>query len=332
MSVHLHRRSCLTLLGMAAAWPVAARAQQEGRVRRVGVLVSQLAADDPEWQARGTPFVQGLQERGWTEGRSVRIEMRWGTGDADRLRKHAAELIALAPDAILAAGNPAVEVLQQATRTLPVVFVNVADPVALGHVSSLARPGGNVTGFMSNEFGLEGKFLELLKQLAPGVRRVAVIRNPFNAGIGGLAAIQAVAPSFGVEVSPVLAGDPGEIEGSISAFVRGGNDGLIVTDGGVTQLRRSLIITLAAQHRLPAVYSARRFVIEGGLISYGPDRAEPYRLAASYIDRILRGEKPADLPVQAPVKYETVLNLKTAKALGLEIPPQVLVRADEVIE
>jgi putative ABC transport system substrate-binding protein len=331
----MRRREFIGLLGGGAAapsvWPSGVRAQPRERMRRIGVLVSQLAADDPEWQARSLPFAQRLQELGWSEGRNVRIDIRWGVGDVSRLRSYAAELVALAPDVILAPGNLAVEALQQVTRTVPIVFANSGDPLGMGYVASLARPGGNTTGFMNIEFGESVKWLELLKQIAPGVKRVVVVRSS-GVGLGLLGAIQGVAPALGVEVTPLLSRDADEINRGITAFVRGPNDGLIATDGGATQVQRGPIIALAAQHRLPAVYPIRRFVTEGGLISYGPDRAEPYRLAAGYVDRILRGEKPSDLPVQAPTRYETVLNMKTAKALGIDVPTTVLVRADEVIE
>jgi len=330
----MNRRSFITLLGGAAAtWPLAARAQQRERMRRVGVLVSLLAADDPEWQARHNAFVQGLQERGWSDGRNVRLEYRWGLGDPDRLRKYAAELVALAPDVMFAAGALAVATLHQSSRSVPIVFANVSDPVGSGLVASLARPGGNVTGFASTDFGLSAKLLELLKQVAPRVARVAVVRNAGNpVEIAQFGAIQAVAPSLGMELTPVGITDAGEIENDIGAFARGGNGGLIVPGAGVQQIQRATIVAAAAQHKLPAVYAFRGVVAQGGLISYGIDQTEPYRLAAGYVDRILKGEKPADLPVQAPTKYETVINLKTAKALGLEIPPTVLATADEVIE
>jgi putative ABC transport system substrate-binding protein len=327
------RRSFMTLLGGAVvAWPLVARAQQ--RIRRIGVLVSTLAPDDPEWQARGNAFVQGLQERGWSDGRNVRIEYRWGLGDADRLRKYAAELVGLAPDVILGAGPPAVAALQQSSRSVPIVFANVLDPVGSGFVATLARPGGNATGFASIEFGLSAKWLELLKQVAPRVARVAVVRsaaNPFE--VAQFGAIQAVAPSLGVELTPLIGRDPVDIERDITTFASGRNGGLIVTGAGTQQIQRNTIIAAAAHHhQLPAVYPFRGYVAEGGLISYGIDQAEPYRLAAGYVDRILKGEKPADLPVQQPTKFELVINLKTAKALGLEIPSSVLARADEVIE
>ncbi len=329
----MRRRAFIALLGgAAAAWPLAARAQQADRVRRIGVVVS-VAADDPEGQARVAAFLQGLQELGWTEGRNMRIDIRWGAGDADLVRRYAAELVALAPDVILASGGSTIGPLLQASRTVPIVFTHTTDPVGGGFVDSLARPGGNATGFTNFEFGISGKWLELLKQIAPSVTRVAVIRDPVQASGGGqLGAIQGAAPSFGVELSPVGVRDAGEIERAVTAFARGSNGGLIVTSSGLANVHRELIITLAARHRLPAVYPSRFFVTGGGLISYGPDRADHSRLAAGYVDRILKGEKPADLPVQAPTKYELVINLKTAKALGLDLPASVLARADEVIE
>jgi putative ABC transport system substrate-binding protein len=329
----VRRREFITLLGgAAAAWPLAARAQQGERMRRIGVLVN-LTADDPESQARIAAFRQGLQELGWTDGRNVRIDTRWTAADADRFRTYAAELVALAPDVILVATTPGVTAVQQATRTVPIVFVTVVDPVGGGFVSNLARPGGNTTGFALYEYGISAKWLELLKQIAPGVTRVAVVRDPTSvSGTGQLAAIQAVAPSFGVELSPVDTRDTGEIERAVTAFARSPNAGLIVAAGGSAQVHRNLIITLAARHKLPAVYYERFFVAAGGLISYGSDFIDQYRRSASYVDRILRGEKPADLPVQAPTKFELVINLKTARALGLEVPPTLLARADEVIE
>src|SRR5262245_16540688 len=328
------RREFIALLGgAAAAWPLTGRAQPRERMRRIGVLVSGLAADDPEWQARGNAFVQGLQERGWSDGRTVRVEYRWGLGDPDRLRKYAAELVALAPDVILAAGTAAVVSLQQSNRSVPIVFANVLDPVGAGLVATLARPGGNATGFARSEFGLSAKLLELLKQVAPRVARMAIVRNQANPfDVAQFGAIQAVAPSLGVELTPIIGRDPGEIERDITAFGRGQNGGLIVTGAGLQQIQRDAIIAAVATHRLPAVYPFRGYVAEGGLLSYGIDQTEPYRLAAGYVDRILKGEKPADLPVQAPTKYELVINLKTAKALGLEMPATVLARADEVIE
>jgi putative ABC transport system substrate-binding protein len=328
----MRRREFIAGLAGAAAWPLVARGQQRSKTRRIGVLLGVLAADDPEGQARVTAFVQGLQERGWTDGRNVRMDYRWGLGDADRLRRYAAELVALAPDVILGGGNSALAALQQATSTVPIVFANVSDPVGAGYVASLARPGGNATGFMNVEFGISAKLPELLKKIVPQVTRVAVVRNPGAAlDVSQFAAIQAVAPSLRLEVTPVGSLDDSEMERRIAAFAREPNGGLIVT-GQLAQHRRDLIIALAARHRLPAVYPFRAFVADGGLISFGTDQAEPYRLAAGYVDRILQAEKPADLPVQAPTRFETVINLKTAKALGLDLPPEVLVRADEVIE
>ncbi|MET0706691.1 MAG: ABC transporter substrate-binding protein [Tardiphaga sp.] len=329
----MRRREFIALLGGAAvAWPLAARAQQPERMRRIGVLMN-LAADDPEGQARLTAFLQRLQQLGWTDGRNLRIDYRWGTGDADRYGRYAAELVALAPDVILAPIAAVVVALRRATRAVPIVFVQVTDPVGAGLVESLARPGGNATGFMNYEYGLSGKWLELLKQIAPRVTRAAVIRDPTEAtGIGQFAAIQSMAPSLGVVISTVNMHDAAEIERVVAAFARGPNGGLIVPGATLATLNRELIITLAARHRLPAVYSNSIFVTGGGLIAYGPDRVDQYRRAAGYVDRILKGEKPADLPVQAPTKYELVINLKTAKALGLEVPATLLARADEVIE
>jgi putative ABC transport system substrate-binding protein len=329
----MRRREFISLLGgAAAAWPLAARAQHPERVRRIGMLASQ-AADDPESQARIAAFAQALQELGWTIDRNVKIEYRWGAGDAGRVRTYAAELVALAPDVIVTTGESTMPALRQATRTVPTVFVQVADPVGSGFVDSLARPGGNVTGFMVFEFSLSGKWLELLKQIAPGVTRVAVLRDPaMGSGTSQFAAIQAVAPSLRMDVNPVNVDDASEIERAVAAFARSGNGGLIVTAGALTLVHRGLISALAARHQLPSVYPYRYFVTAGGLISYGPNAIDPYRRAASYVDRILKGEKPADLPVQAPTKYELVINLKTAKALSLEIPSSVLARADEVIE
>jgi putative ABC transport system substrate-binding protein len=326
------RAFILALGGAAAAWPLAARAQQPERMRRVGVLMH-LAADDPEGQARIAAFTQGLQELRWTIGRNVRIDYRWAAGDAERGRKYAAELVALAPDVILAAGGAVVAPLLQASRTVPIVFAQTPDPVGAGFVASLARPGGNATGFTIFEFGMGGKWLELLKEIAPRVTRAAVLRDAaLAAGTGQLGAIQSVAPSFGVELSPIDVRDAGEIERAVTAFARSPNDGLLVTGSALATVHRDLIVALAARHRLPAVYTLRLFVAGGGLISYGPDSIDPYRQAAGYVDRILKGEKPADLPVQAPTKYELVINLKTAKALGLEVPPTLLARADEAIE
>jgi putative ABC transport system substrate-binding protein len=330
----MQRRDFITLLGgAAAAWPLAVRAQQRERMRRIGVLMS-TSAEDLESQARVAAFMQGLQESGWSVGRNIRIEMRWGADDADRTRRLAAELVALAPEAILAGGGT-VGPLQQATRTVPIVFTGLIDPVGGGFAASLARPGGNATGFTPFEYGLSAKWIELLKQIAPHVTRVAVLRDsaaPTGSGLAQYAAIQAVAPSFGVELRPFDVRDAAAVERSITAFGRGPNGGVVVASGSRVGFHRELIVRLAVQHRLPAVYSNRTFVASGGLISYGPDMIEPFRLAAGYVDRILKGEKPADLPVQAPTRYETVLNLKTAKALGLDVPATVLVRADEVIE
>jgi putative tryptophan/tyrosine transport system substrate-binding protein len=327
------RREFITLLGGAAAGAVVARAQQPGGMRRIGVLMAS-AADDLESQARVAAFVQGLAQLGWSDGRNVRIDTRWATTNADDLRRHAAELAALAPDVLVAGtGTATAAPLLQATRTVPIVFVVVIDPVGAGFVASLARPGGNATGFTTFEYGLSGKWLELLKQIAPGVTRAAVLRDPAVAsGIGQFGAVQAVAPSLGVELSPVDVRDAPEIERAVTSFARFGNGGLIVTPSPLSTRHRDLIIMLAARHRLPAVYAWRYFVTAGGLISYGPDSIDQYRQAAGYVDRILRGEKPADLPVQSPTRYELVVNLKTAKALGLEVPATVLARADEVIE
>jgi len=329
------RREFITLLaGASVAWPLAARAQQPERVRRIGVLMN-LASDDAEGQARLAAFHQGLQQLGWTVGRNVQIDYRWGAGNADYIRKFAAELVALAPDVILTTGAVALGPLQQVSRTVPIVFVNVTDPVGGGFVASLGRPGGNATGFTSIEYGMSGKWLELLKEIAPRVTRAAIIRDPtFASGIGQLGAIQSVAPSFGVEVSPIGVDvrDVSGIERAITAFARSPNGGLIVTTNASAAVHRDLIIALAARHRLPAVYPYRYYVTRSGLISYGPNTIDQYRRAAGYVDRILKGEKPANLPVQEPVKYELVINLKTAKLLGLEVPATVLARADEVIE
>jgi putative ABC transport system substrate-binding protein len=333
MAIHIRRREVITLLGGATAWPRAVRAQQPARMRRIGVLMSS-AADDPAAPPRVSAFAQGLQEHGWTVGGNVRIDYRWGASDLNRFRRYAEELVALAPDVIVATAGSIVGALQQASRTVPIVFVTTIDPVGSGFVASLARPGGNATGFTAYEFSMSGKLLELLKEIAPRVTRAAVIRDPFvPAGSAGFAAIQTVAPTFGVELTPVGVQDADEIERGIAAFARGSNDGLImVGPASSAQVHRDLIITLAARHRLPAVYSATNFVTSGGLIAYGIDAVDQYRRAASYVDRILRGEKPADLPVQAPTKYELVINLKTATALGLTVPPTLLARADEVIE
>ena len=328
----LKRREFITLLGSAAvAWPFAARAQQPESMRRIGVLMY-LAADDAEGQARLAAFTQALKQLGWSDGRNLRIDTRWAT--ADDIRRHAAELAALAPDVLVAGtGTATVAPLLQATRTVPIVFVTVIDPVGAGFVASLAQPGGNATGFTIFEYSMSGKWLEVLKEIAPRVTRAAVLRDPAVAsGIGQFGAVQIVAPSLGVQVTPVDVRDAGEIERALTAFAHGLNGGLIVTGTPVAFAHRDLIISLANRHRLPAVYWHRRFVASGGLISYGPDTIDPFRRAAGYVDRILKGEKPADLPVQAPTKYELAINLKTAKALGLTVPPTLLARADEVIE
>jgi putative ABC transport system substrate-binding protein len=330
----MKRRQFITLLGGAAAascvsWPLAARAQQGERMRRVGVLST---GDDAEGQTRLAAFAQALKQLGWSDGRNLRIDTRYAT--ADNVHRHAAELAALAPDVLVAAsGTATVAPLLQATRTVPIVFVNVIDPVGAGFVASLARPGGNATGFTVYEYGMSGKWLELLKQIAPTVTRAAVLRDPtIVSGIGQFAAVQAVAPSLGVDLNAVDVRDADEIERAVTAFARSSNSGLIVTANALATRHRDLIIALAARHKLPAVYSARYFAAAGGLISYGPDFVEQYRQAAGYVDRILKGEKPAEMPVQAPTKYEIVINLKTAKSLGLTVPPSLLARADEMIE
>jgi putative ABC transport system substrate-binding protein len=330
----MRRREFITLLGgAAAAWPLAARAQQGGRMRRIGVLMSGVESD-PRALEYITAFAQGLAELGWTVGRNVRIEYRWGAGDLDRFRRYAAELVALSPDVVLASAGSIVGTFQQASRTVPIVFVTTIDPVGGGWVESLSRPGTNATGFASADFSMSSKRLEMLKEIAPDLKRVVVIRDPsVPAGSGGLAAIQTVAPSFGVELTPVGVRDAGDIERAITAFARGSNGGMIlVGPTSSVQRYRDLIITLAARHRLPAIYPGLFYATAGGLISYGADPIDQYRRAAGYVDRILKGEKPADLPVQAPTKYELVINLKTAKALGLDVPASVLARADEVIE
>jgi putative ABC transport system substrate-binding protein len=333
LSRHTRRRDFIIVAGGAVAFaPLAARAQQAERMRRIGVLMTQ-AENDPEGHVRIAAFLQELHQRGWTEGRNVRIEYRWGGGDASRTRRDAAELVALAPDVILAVGGQVMAPLQEATRTVPIVFTQTADPVGAGFVASLARPGGNTTGFTNFEYGVSGKWLELLKQIAPRVTRAAVLRDPSNpAGTGQWGAIQSVASSLGVEMSPIDVREVGEIEHTVAAFAQRSNGGLIVTSSGFAIRHRQLIITLAARHRLPAVYPFRFYTIDGGLISYGPDPIDPHRRAAAYVDRILKGEKAGDLPVQSPTKYETVVNLKTAKALGLDVPENLLARADEVIE
>jgi ABC-type uncharacterized transport system substrate-binding protein len=329
----MRRREFITLLcGVAAAWPLAARAQQPERMRRIGVLTP-WPANDAEGQSRVAAFTQALQQLGWIDGQNVRIDYRWGDGKADTMRKYATELVALAPDVILASSSVALAPLLEATRTVPIVFAGIADPVAAGYVESLARPGGNATGFTVYEYSISGKWLELLKQVAPQVTRVVVLRESgIAAGPGLFGAIQALAPSFGLELRPIDVRDPGEIERGITTFAQGSNSGMIVTGSPAQSAHRDLIVSLAAKHRLPAIYNARFFAAAGGLISYGADFLDQSRRAASYVDRILKDEKPVDLPVQAPTKYELVINLKTAKALGLTIPPSLLARADEVIE
>jgi len=328
------RRKFITLVGgAAAAWPIAARAQQADRMRRIGVLDGGIAADDPEGQASLAAFLQELQQLGWTEGRNVRIDRRWGLGNADNIRKYASELVALAPDVILISGTATVRPLLQATHTVPIVFTTVADPVGAGFVNSLARPGGNATGFLQFEYNISGKWLELLKEIAPGITRAAVLRDTaITAGIGQFAIIQSVAPSLGVELSPIDLRDAGEIERAVAAFAHSPNGGMIVTGSALTVHHRDLIVALASRYRLPAVYHRRFMVTGGGLMSYGTDLVDQFRRAAGYVDRILKGEKPADLPVQAPTKYVLTINLKTAKAMGLTVPSTLLARADEVIE
>jgi putative tryptophan/tyrosine transport system substrate-binding protein len=327
----MKRRTFNTLLGGAAVgWPLTARAQQSGRMRRIGVLLS-VAADDPESQTRLAAFLQGLQELGWTVGRNMQIDFRWSTDDASRMR-YAAELVALGPDVILASSGVVVGALQQTTRTVPIVFVTAIDPVGGGLIASLARPGGNATGFAAFEFSLGAKWLELLREVAPRIARVAILRDPtVPAGSAPFGAVQGAAASFGVEVVPIDTRDVGELERAVIAFGQTPNGGLILAAPAFVA-NPDLIVALAARHRLPAIYPVRRFVAGGGLISYGPDTSDQYRRAAGYVDRILKGEKPADLPVQAPTKFELVINLKAAKALGLTLPPALLARADEVIE
>jgi len=333
MSANMKRRDFITLLsGAAAAWPLAARAQQPEQMRRIGVLMNR-AADNPQGQVRLAAFQQALQQLGWSDGRNVRIDIRWGENDVERERKYATELVALAPDVVIAGGAMSVAALQRVSRNLPIVFAAVSDPVAAGFVDNLARPGGNVTGFMNFEYNFSGKWLELLKQIAPRVTRAAVLRNPANpAGIGQFSAIQTAAPALGVEVSAVSVRDAGEIERAVATFAGHADSGLIVTASASSVSVYEVIITLAARHKLPAVYSDRYMATRGGLISYGPDLTDQYQRAARYVDRILKGEKAADLPVQAPTKYELVINLKTAKALGIEVPATLLARADEVLE
>jgi len=327
----MKRRDFIGLVGGAAAWPVVARAQQAERTLRIGVLIG-ATADDPYAQARYAAFLQGLSQLGWSDGHNVQIDIRWTGSDADFIRRSAEELIALSPDAILAGGSNTLQALLRATRTVPIVFAFAADPVGSGFVDSLSRPAGNATGFMQFEYSLSAKWLELLKKIAPRVTRAAVVRDAAPAAIGQFAVIQSVAPTIGVDVSPINVRDAPEVERAVTAFASTANGGLIVMGSPSTGVHRDLIIALAARHKLPAVYSNRLWVAAGGLISYGADFPDQYRRAAGYIDRILKGEKPADLPVQAPTKYELVINLKTAKALGLTVPPTLLARADEVIE
>jgi putative ABC transport system substrate-binding protein len=328
----MNRREFITLLGGAAvAWPLGAKAQQRERMRRIGVLMP-FSANDPEGQARLLAFAQGLQQLGWTVGRNLLIDARWGAGDADLNRRYSAELAALAPDIIVANGSPELRALQQATDNVPIVFANVTDSVGQGIVADLARPGGNVTGFEATELGQSAKWLELLKEIAPHITRAAVLLNrAFVSGVGQLGAIQAVATSLGIQVSSIDMRDPSDMERAVTAFARSSNGGLIVTGAG-SGARRELIIKLAARHRLPVVYPYPYHVATGGLVSYGPNVLDQYRRAAGYVDRILKGEKPSELPIQAPTKFELVINLKTAKALGIDVPPMLLARADEVIE
>ncbi len=331
MAIGIGRRQFLSGLGGAAAWPNLARGQQSEKMRRVGVAIP-LASDDPEAQARLTAFRRTLQDLGWSVGRNIQIDYRWGAGDPGLNRKNAAELVALGPDVILATGSPTLEPLLQVTRTVPIVFVQVSDPVGAGLVDSLARPGGNATGFTTMEYAGSGKWLELLKEILPNVKRVAVLRDATPTGIGQFGAIQALVPSFGVELRPVGVSDVAEIERNIGAFASDPNGGMIVTESGPSIVHRKEIVELAARYHLPAVYPQKLFVTGGGLISYGHDTIEPYRRAAAYVDRILKGEKPADLPVQAPTKYELSINLKTAKTFGLSVPASLIARADQVIE
>ncbi len=329
----MRRREFITLLGGAAAWPLASHAQQREQMRRVGVLMHS-AADEPESQARLTAFIQGLEELGWAVGRNMRIDYRWSVGDAARLRKEAADLVALGPEVILAGVGPTTLALQQVSRTVPIVMAQPLDPVGSGFVRSLARPGTNATGFTQFEFTLSAKWLEMLREIAPQVARVGIVREREGpAGIAQWAVIGAAASPLGVELSPIdVHSGGGETERALADFARGPNDGLIVTVSSTATTQRGLLIKLAARHRLPAVYPYRFFVDAGGLISYGPNLLDGYRRSASYVDRILKGEKPGDLPVQAPTKYELVINLKTAKAMGLTVPEMLLARADEVIE
>ena len=326
----MRRREFIAALGGAAAWPLAVRAQQPERVRHIGIL-DILGSDDPEAQERTKVFEQTLQQLGWTVGRNLKIETRQVGSDADRLRRYAAELVALAPDVIVSVGGLPVAPLQQATRAIPIVFVNAPDPVGAGFVQSMAHPGGNITGFLNFEYSMSGKWAELLKQIAANVTRALVVRDPTSAaGIGQFAAVRSVAQSLGVELTPLNVRDTDEMERNVAAFAGSSNGGMIVTAGG-SGARRGLIISLAARHKLPSVYPYRYYAVDGGLITYGPNTRDPFRRAAGYVDRILKGEEPADMPVQAPTKFELVINLKTAKQIGLTIPPAVLARADRVI-
>ena len=329
----MRRREFVTLIGGAALWPLTAQGQQPERMRRIGVLPGGGDTDDPRSQPNISAFLQALQQLGWADGRNVKIDYRWPAGDADKARKYVAELVALAPEVIVTISSTNMTALLQATRTVPIVFVAVADPVGAGYIDSLSRPGGNATGFLLFDYSLSTKWLELLKEVAPGVKRAAVLRDPtISSGPAQFGVIQAAAPSVGVEVSPVNVHDASEIERGVTAFARSGNGGLIVTGSPLSLVHRELIIALSARHKLPAIYFLRAFVTDGGLISYGPNVPDQARRAAGYVDRILKGEKPGDLPVQAPTKYELVINLKTAKALGLEVPASLLALADEVIE
>jgi putative ABC transport system substrate-binding protein len=328
----MRRREFIPLIAGAVSWPLATRAQQGERVRRIGMLLP-FAADDAEAQARAGAFLQGLERLGWAIGRNVRIDIRWAAGEPERFRQYAAELVALAPDVILGAVTTSVRALLEITRTIPIVFASATDPVGGGLIASLARPGGNVTGFSVQEFGLRAKSLEVLKELSPRITRAAVLRDSTTTGgVAQFAAVQTAAPALGVELTPIDVRDAGEIERAVTAFARRANSGLILASAAGAELHRKLIIVLAAHHRLPAIYPYRYYVAEGGLISYGSDPIDTYRRAAGYVDRILKGEKPADLPVQAPTKFELVINLKTARALGLTVPDTLLARADEVIE